>query len=96
MSVDVIFRITTVKMPDASSDVIRPRSVPSSVVDIRTEEVIKVIFLKVPDCFREEAGADEEDEVGHDDEERRDCYKGVNFFREGEGMTYWNERRKRR
>ena len=39
----------------------------------RDIQVVERVRLEVPDGLGEEAGADEEEEVGHDDHEDREC-----------------------
>ncbi len=56
-------------MPHISSDVIASWAVTSCIINVSAKERIKSMTFKGPDTFAEQTRADEEQEVGHQDEE---------------------------
>ena len=69
--VELVLRVAAVEVPDDAADVVRARPIAARVVQVRAEELVEGVALEVADGGREEARADEQEEVGHDDHEDR-------------------------
>ena len=61
-------------MPDVSAHIEGARAVTSGIVNVGAQKVIKGVGLEVPNGTAEEASADEENEVGHNDKEYGESY----------------------
>lgn len=67
--IERILGVTAIQMPHAPLHPKAPRPIPACVIYFHPQQFIKCIRFKRPYGAREEAGADEEEEVRHDDEE---------------------------
>lgn len=65
--IKVVFRVTAVQMPHAPANIEAPGPVAARIVHVGAEQMVERVRLEVPDCAREEARADQEDEVRHYD-----------------------------
>ncbi len=70
-------RVAAVEVPHVPLDGVRARSSTARVIDVHAEEVVERIFLERADGLAEQPRADEEQEVGHDDEEDGERCIGV-------------------
>ena len=67
-------------MPDVALNIVRPWAVPTQVIDVGTKEMIESVYLEAADGLAEEASADEEEKVGHDDEEDGEgCVEDIRY-----------------
>ena len=65
-------------MPDVAPNIVRPWAVHTQVVDVGAEESVESVLLEAADGSAEEARADKEQKVGHNDEEDDEgCVEGL-------------------
>lgn len=69
LAIKFAFGVAAVQVPHITLDAVRARTVPTSIVDVRAEQLVERMFLERGDGLAEETRADEEEEVSHDDEE---------------------------
>lgn len=67
----MIVRVAAVKVPHIPLHTIRTRAIATGVIDIGTKEPVKGVFFERTDCFAEQPCTDEQEEVGHNNQE--DC-----------------------
>lgn len=85
--IKAVLGVTAIQMPRHILQHIKsPRSIPACVVDVLPQQVVVHVLLEAADGLGEEAGADEEHEVGHADKEGGDDRardEGVDDERDG-------------
>ena len=71
LAVGRVLWVATVEMPYVSAHIVRARAISSRVVDVGAKQVVKRILLERANGLGKQPCANEEQEVGHDDQEDR-------------------------
>ena len=74
MSIPIVIGIAAVQMPYIALDTVCAGTIASSVTGISAEENVKCMLLEWTGGFAKETCADQEDKVGHDNEENWEGY----------------------
>jgi len=83
----VVLGVAAGKVPDVALNFVGPWAVPTRIVDVGAEESIKSVLFEAADGATEEARADEEQKIGHDDEEDSEgCVEGIRYGQDNKGL----------
>lgn len=73
LPVELAVGVAAVQMPHIALDPVGARPIAAGIVDVCAKQSVERVLLERTDSLAEQPGTDEEQEIGHDYEEDREC-----------------------